>query len=54
MASNEIIETALKRHEMIAPLLIPELDAAEKRRIRHEILEREDISERTLRRYLAA
>lgn len=54
MASTEIMETALKRHEMIAPLLISELDAAEKRRIRHEILEREDISERTLRRYLAA
>lgn len=47
-------EKALKRYEIIAPLLMPGLDEAEKRRIRHEILEREQISERTLRRYLAA
>lgn len=54
MVRNEELETALKRHEMIAPLLVPELDEAEKRRIRREILEREGISERTLRRYVAA
>jgi len=54
MSNNEMMEIALKRHEMIAPLLVPELDAAEKRRIRHEILEREGISERTLRRYMEA
>ncbi|NLB78987.1 MAG: DDE-type integrase/transposase/recombinase, partial [Clostridiaceae bacterium] len=39
---------------MIAPLLMPDLEASEKRKIRSEILEREGISERTLRRYLAA
>jgi len=53
--SNDLSnETALRRHEVIAPLLVPGLDGAEKRRIRREILEREGISERTLRRYLAA
>jgi transposase InsO family protein len=54
MIRNEELETALKRHEMIAPLLVPGLDESEKRRIRREILEREGISERTLRRYVAA
>lgn len=54
MVRNEELETALKRHEIIAPLLVPGLDDAEKRRIRREILDRENISERTLRRYIAA
>lgn len=54
MVKNEELEAALKRHEMIAPLLVPGLDEAEKRRIRREILDREGISERTLRRYVAA
>lgn len=54
MAKDTVMETALKRHEMIAPLLMSGLDDAEKRRIRHDILEREGISERTLRRYIAA
>lgn len=54
MTREPVIETALKRHEIIAPLLTPGLDEAEKRRIRREILEREGISGRTLRRYLAA
>lgn len=54
MIRNEELETALKRHEMISPLLLPGLDESEKRRIRREILEREGISERTLRRYVAA
>ena len=54
MFNKTEMETALKRHEIIAPLLSPGLEEAEKRRLRHEILERENISERTLRRYLAA
>jgi len=54
MTNDLANETALKRHEIIAPLLVPGLEEAEKRRIRREILEREGISERTLRRYLAA
>jgi putative transposase len=54
MVNNQAFETALKKHEIISPLLQPELEKAEKRRIRREILERGDISERTLRRYLAA
>ena len=54
MDKDTIIKTALKRHETISPLLTPGLNEAEKRRIRREILEREGISERTLRRYLAA
>lgn len=54
MSKEPVIETALKRHEIIAPLLVPGLDEAEKRRIRREVLEREGISGRTLRRYLAA
>ena len=54
MGKDTIMEMALKRHEIIAPLLTPGLDEAEKRRIRREVLEREAISERTLRRYLAS
>jgi transposase InsO family protein len=54
MTKNTALEMALRKHEMISPLLQPGLDEAEKRRIRREILNREEISERTLRRYLAA
>lgn len=54
MTRDQENEKALRRHEIIAPLLMPGLEEAEKRRIRREILERESISERTLRRYLAA
>lgn len=54
MVKNEELEKALKRHEIIAPLLVPGLDDAEKRRIRREILDREQISDRTLRRYIAS
>jgi len=48
------IQTSLERFEMIAPLLDDGLCAAEKRRIRLEILEKHGISERQLRRYLAS
>lgn len=54
MVKNEEMEAALRRHEIIAPLLVSGLDDAEKRRIRREILDRESLSERTLRRYIAA
>jgi hypothetical protein len=46
------LQTSAERFEMIAPLLADGLCAAEKRRIRLEILEKHGISERTLRRYL--
>jgi len=52
MEREKKVETSTKRFEMIAGLLDGELCAAEKRRIRLEILEKHDISERTLRRYL--
>jgi transposase InsO family protein len=52
--NKEIIKAALSRYEIIAPLLTPELEKSEKRRIRHKILEKGGISARTLRRYLAA
>ena len=42
----------LKRFEMIAPLLNVDLDAFERRRLRAQILEKGDISARTLRRYI--
>lgn len=45
-------ETALKKYSIIAPLLKPDLEPAERRRIRNEILSRENISDRTLRRYV--
>jgi len=49
-------EEALKRYALIAPLLEPGLEEAEAGRRRAEILEREarPVSERTLRRHLAA
>lgn len=46
------MESGLKKYEIIAPLLCEGLEAAEKRRIRNEIMIRYSISERTLRRYL--
>jgi transposase InsO family protein len=46
------IQMSTGRFEMIAPLLAGGLCAAEKRRIRLEIMETHGISERTLRRYL--
>jgi len=52
MERQNKIKTSTERFEMIAPLLAGELCAAEKRRIRLEILEKHGISERTLRRYL--
>ena len=54
MKNKEQMETALKRHEIIAPLLMQRLEEAQKRRLRYEILEQEKISERTLRRYIKA
>lgn len=38
MISNTSLEMALRKHEIISPLLQPGLDEAEKRRIRREIL----------------
>ena len=52
MEREDRIKISTERFEIIAPLLAGELCAAEKRRIRLDILERHDISERTLRRYL--
>jgi transposase InsO family protein len=52
MERQNRIQASTERFEMIAPLLGGELCAAEKRRIRLEIMERHGISERTLRRYL--
>ena len=49
MINNTTIQKALKKHDMIAPLLNPDLEEAEKRRIRHEIIEREGVSETVLR-----
>jgi len=46
------LESGLKKYEIIAPLLSEGLEAAEKRRLRNEIMIRHSISERTLRRYL--
>jgi len=46
------VSTSTERFEMIAPLLNDGLCAAEKRRLRLEIMEAHDVSERTLRRYL--
>ena len=46
------MESGLKKYEIIAPLLSEGLEAAEKRRLRNEIMIRHNISERTLRRYM--
>ena len=45
-------DRALERYDLIAPLLEPGLEAAEKRQKRSEILARAGISERTLRLWL--
>ena len=52
MERENKLQTSANRFEMIAPLLADGLCAAEKRRIRLEVLEKHGISERTLRRYL--
>ena len=52
MKRENRVETSTERFEMIAPLLDGGLCAAEKRRIRMDIMEKHGISERTLRRYL--
>ena len=46
-------ETALKRYQMISPLLDPDVDEARRRQLREEIAEREGISKRTIYRYEA-
>jgi putative transposase len=43
---------ALLKYEAIAPLLRPDIEVAERRRLRVEILANAQISDRTLRRYL--
>lgn len=45
-------DAALEYHRIIAPLLAPGLEPAEKRALREHILATEDISERTLRRLM--
>jgi len=50
--TTESMETALKRYEIIAPLLSKSLEPAEKQRLRAEIIRENNLSERTLRRYL--
>lgn len=44
-------EEALRRYQLICPLLDPELDGAKRSQLREEIAERENISRRTLYRY---
>ena len=51
MTTKEL-ETGLKKFEIIAPLLSDGLEDAQKRRLRHEIMERYSIAPRTLRRYV--
>jgi putative transposase len=51
-AENDLKESALLKYAVISPLLQDGLEACEKRQIRREILSREGMSERTLRRYL--
>jgi len=46
-------EQALKRFQMISPLLDPDIDEAKKRQLREEIAEREKLSIRTIYRYEA-
>lgn len=46
-------EEALKRYQMIAPLLDEELDEAKRRQLREEIAARYEISKRSLYRYEA-
>ncbi|MDR0302940.1 MAG: IS481 family transposase [Treponema sp.] len=49
---KENFESGLKKYEVIAPLLSDDLEPAQKRRLRKEITEKHNVSERTLRRYL--
>ena len=46
-------EEALKRYQMIAPLLDEDLDEAKRRQLREEIATRYEISKRSLYRYEA-
>ena len=46
-------EQALKRYQMIAPLLDPDIDDAKRCQMREEIAEREGISKRSIYRYEA-
>ena len=46
-------EAALRRYQMISPLLDPDIDEAKRRQLREEIAEREGISKRTVYRYEA-
>jgi transposase InsO family protein len=50
--TKEELESGLRKYEIIAPLLADGLEAAQKRRLRKEIIKRHSISERSLRRYL--
>ena len=52
MERKQKIETSTERFEIIAPLLAGELCVGEKRRHRHEIMEKHGIAERTLRRWV--
>jgi transposase InsO family protein len=47
-------EKLIKRFELIAPLLNENIDASQRRRLRAQILESGEISERSLRRYIRA
>jgi len=53
MERKKKLEAATKRFEMLAPLLSGDISAAEKRRWRTELMEKHNLSERTLRRYVA-
>lgn len=44
-------EEALKRYQMIAPLLEPEMEEGKRRQLREEAAEKNGISKRTLYRY---
>ena len=52
--NKESMEKALERFVLISPLLEEDLEAAERRKRRCQILSKGQISERTLRRYLQA
>ncbi|MDN5301875.1 MAG: putative transposase [Thermoanaerobacteraceae bacterium] len=52
--NKENMGKALERFALISPLLEEDLEAAEKRKKRNEILSKGQISERTMRRYLQA
>ena len=47
-------QQALERYKLIAPLLDESIDPAKRSRMRNEIAERAQISERTMYRYEAA